>query len=190
MVCIGNFTHSELKKYIPSTYNWGSSFARVDVDKIIKEVAECHEPSFNDATSGELKQLKYTAKNHIWQHEYDPVFANFRSIQVSEFQESMNRFTAFIKKEKLFDKPESLWPPFRLPEYIFDDKILKNIFGILHVKTLHSILFVLIYKTLNSNNFSDKNFYFVIYILDLIVHTIKNMNFENENNDNENEEVK
>ena len=72
------------------------------MDKIIKEVAECHEPSFNDATSGELKQLKYTAKNHIWQHEYDPVFANFRSIQVSEFQESMNRFTAFIKRSSLF----------------------------------------------------------------------------------------
>jgi hypothetical protein len=185
LVCISSFTHSELKKYIPSTYNWGSSFGRVDVDKIIKDVAECHEPSFNDATSGELKQLKYTAKNHVWEYDFDPVFANFRSIQASEFQESMNRFTAYVKKEKLFDKPEALWPPFRLPDYIFDDKILKNIFRILHVKTLHSILFVLIYKTLNSNNFSDKQFYFVIYILDLMIHTINSINFDIENNENE-----
>ena len=186
LVCIGSFTHSELKKYIPSTFNWGSSFARVDVDKIIKEVAECHEPSINDSASGELKQLKYTAKNLVWENEYDPVFASFRSIQISEFQESMNRFAAFTKKEKLFGKPEELWPPFRLPEYVFDDQVLKNVFGILHVKTLHSVLFILIYKSMNNNNYSDKLFYFTIYIIDLILHTINSMHFD----DNENTEVR
>lgn len=169
-ICQSDRTHSQIEECLPeiSTYSQNKKF----IDDILKEIADYNQPVFEMHSRG-LKQGKYVPKSHIWENEYDPLFVILRSVKLKEFQEAFDRYCDYVKTKNLFQKIDTLWPPFRLPKLNEIHVQLKQRGQILQSKILHAFLFGILYQHLNEEPYPEKVIYFVVYILELSIHLVR-----------------
>ncbi|OXB60624.1 hypothetical protein ASZ78_001157, partial [Callipepla squamata] len=100
----------------------------------------------------------------VWDKEFDPVMVILRTVYRRDVQSAMDRYTAFLKQSGKF--PGNPWPPYKKrtplhPSY-------KGLIKLLHCKTLHIVLFTLLYKILmDHQNLSEHVLCMVLYLIEL-----------------------
>ncbi|MXQ82446.1 hypothetical protein E5288_WYG010995 [Bos mutus] len=138
---------------IPGSYSFES---------VLSAVADFKAPVFEPG--GSMQQGMYTPKAEVWDHEFDPVMVILRTVYRRDVQSAMDRYTAFLKQSGKF--PGNPWPPYKKrtplhPSY-------KGLMRLLHCKTLHIVLFTLLYKILmDHQNLSEHVLCMVLYLIEL-----------------------
>ena len=154
---------SAIETKIPQTWHW--DWTSKDLEAIIDEVADCVQPDYT--YSMVLKDSKYILKAKYWETDYDPLFYWFYR---SEFEApgAFERYTNYVKTKELASKTCTLWPPYRIPSPKDNaDNPLRQRFRAANSKTLHSILFTLLYKRLNTDKFDPKTISLAIFLIDV-----------------------
>ncbi|KAF3824389.1 hypothetical protein GH733_008674 [Mirounga leonina] len=138
---------------IPGSYSFES---------VLSAVADFKAPVFEPG--GSMQQGMYTPKAEVWDQEFDPVMVILRTVYRRDVQSAMDRYTAFLKQSGKF--PGNPWPPYKKrtplhPSY-------KGLMRLLHCKTLHIVLFTLLYKILmDHQNLSEHVLCMVLYLIEL-----------------------
>ncbi|CAF5077451.1 unnamed protein product [Rotaria magnacalcarata] len=90
-----------------------------------------------------------------------------RCTKRSQFQNSLERFTNYVKREGLFKSDYSIWPPFRIPSY--DHQQMSNVQNSLRSGVLHHFLFLCLHAYLNDKSITENILYFTVYLLELSI---------------------
>lgn len=102
-------THSQLLELMPERS--GNAHTR-NFEKYLKELSTYRSPPIG---SENLEQGLFMPLPDVWEKYYDPLHVLLRAVHRRDFQNSMDRFSAYVKQEKKMPKSGNLWPPFRLP---------------------------------------------------------------------------
>ena len=204
LLCVSDRTYSQIEENLPDICSLTS--AKKFIKPILEDVSDFLQPTLDALSIGNLKQGRYKPKDQIWLYEYDPLYVMLRSVKRREFQESFDRYCQFVEKKSASvnssKSAKSLWPPFRLPNklnyenlikhpYVDNDydsskeiendfrieKELASKWNVLNTKILHSIILTLLYEHYYTSPLSEKILYFVIYILELTVYKVRNFLF-------------
>uniref|UniRef100_A0A8C3D924 E3 ubiquitin-protein ligase n=1 Tax=Corvus moneduloides TaxID=1196302 RepID=A0A8C3D924_CORMO len=131
-------------------------------ESVLSAVADFKAPVFEPG--GSMQQGMYTPKAQVWDKEFDPVMVILRTVYRRDVQSAMDRYTAFLKQSGKF--PGNPWPPYKKrtplhPSY-------RGLTKLLHCKTLHIVLFTLLYKILmDHQNLSEHVLCMVLYLIEL-----------------------
>ncbi|RMC18564.1 hypothetical protein DUI87_04456 [Hirundo rustica rustica] len=131
-------------------------------ESVLSAVADFKAPVFEPG--GSMQQGMYTPKAEVWDKEFDPVMVILRTVYRRDVQSAMDRYTAFLKQSGKF--PGNPWPPYKKrtplhPSY-------RGLLKLLHCKTLHIVLFTLLYKILmDHQNLSEHVLCMVLYLIEL-----------------------
>ncbi|KAM9304950.1 E3 ubiquitin-protein ligase UBR3 [Gastrophryne carolinensis] len=169
-LCMNDRTHSSLLDlslnvlYIPESPNPKSGVmpSSCSFESVLSAVADFKAPVFEPG--GSMQQGMYTPKAEIWDQEFDPVMVILRTVYRRDVQSAMDRYTAFLKQSA--QCPGNPWPPYKRrtplhPSY-------KGLMRLLHCKTLHIVLFTLLYKLLmDHQNMSEHVLCMVLYLIEL-----------------------
>ncbi|XP_045874891.1 E3 ubiquitin-protein ligase UBR3 isoform X2 [Meles meles] len=163
-LCMNDRTHSSLLDLIPENPNPKSGIipGSYSFESVLSAVADFKAPVFEPG--GSMQQGMYTPKAEVWDQEFDPVMVILRTVYRRDVQSAMDRYTAFLKQSGKF--PGNPWPPYKKrtplhPSY-------KGLMRLLHCKTLHIVLFTLLYKILmDHQNLSEHVLCMVLYLIEL-----------------------
>eukprot|EP00058_Branchiostoma_floridae_P006509 XP_002591997.1 hypothetical protein BRAFLDRAFT_280642 [Branchiostoma floridae] len=115
-----------------------------------------------------LRQEMVSQLSSVWEHEFDPIFILVRAVHRRDFQTAMDRYTTHMKQAGLMEGSESPWPPFRQLQKVLHT--YQGIRKILNSKTLHGLLFCILWKALTlSQSLPEPIIYLCIYLLDMAV---------------------
>ncbi|ERE72018.1 E3 ubiquitin-protein ligase [Cricetulus griseus] len=159
-LCMNDRTHSSLLDLI--------SFKNVilclcySFESVLSAVADFKAPVFEPG--GSMQQGMYTPKAEVWDQEFDPVMVILRTVYRRDVQSAMDRYTAFLKQSGKF--PGNPWPPYKKRTSLHPS--YKGLMRLLHCKTLHIVLFTLLYKILmDHQNLSEHVLCMVLYLIEL-----------------------
>ncbi|KAI2809956.1 E3 ubiquitin-protein ligase ubr3 [Blomia tropicalis] len=110
LLSISEKTHSQIQDLLP--YKCGHLMNNSFIE-ILTDIAEYKSPEVE--ASGSLVQGYFYPKNHVWEHEYDPLFILYRNSYRRDFQTSLQRFAAFARQTGRYTSSSLPWPPFRVP---------------------------------------------------------------------------
>uniref|UniRef100_H0V537 E3 ubiquitin-protein ligase n=1 Tax=Cavia porcellus TaxID=10141 RepID=H0V537_CAVPO len=133
-LCMNDRTHKNPNPksgIIPGSYSFES---------VLSAVADFKAPVFEPG--GSMQQGMYTPKAEVWDQEFDPVMVILRTVYRRDVQSAMDRYTAFLKQSGKF--PGNPWPPYKKRTSLHPS--YKGLMRLLHCKTLHIVLFTLLYK--------------------------------------------
>uniref|UniRef100_A0A8C5R974 E3 ubiquitin-protein ligase n=1 Tax=Leptobrachium leishanense TaxID=445787 RepID=A0A8C5R974_9ANUR len=165
-LCMNDRTHSSLLDLISfwmspnpksSVIPGGCSF-----ESVLSGVGDFKAPVFEPG--GSMQQGMYTPKSEVWDHEFDPVMVILRTVYRRDVQSTMDRYTAFLKQTGRF--PGTPWPPYKKRSALHHN--YRGLLRLLHCKTLHIVLFTLLYKVLmDHQNMSEHVICMVLYLIEL-----------------------
>ncbi|KAM4626256.1 E3 ubiquitin-protein ligase UBR3 [Discoglossus pictus] len=163
-LCMNDRTHSSLLELIPENPNPKSGIipGSCSFESMLSAVADFKAPVFEPG--GSMQQGMYTPKGEVWDQEFDPVMVILRTVYRRDVQSAMDRYTAFLKQIGKF--PGNPWPPYKKRTPLHHS--YKGLMRLLHCKTLHIVLFTLLYKILNDHqNMSEHVLCMVLYLIEL-----------------------
>ena len=102
----------------------------------------------------------------------------FRSGEFDSYQKSFERYNEFIKSKSLNKDlvDSNLWQPFRLPKIqnknSIDHQFLLLRMRILETKTLHWLLFNLLYKHFYEKQLPEKTLTLIVFIIELALYKV------------------
>ncbi|MBN3291380.1 UBR3 ligase, partial [Polypterus senegalus] len=175
-LCMNDRTHSSLLDlisfqqillifaYIPENPNPKSGIVpgSYSFETMLSAVADFKAPVFEPG--GSMQQGMYTPKAEVWEREFDPIMVILRTVYRRDVQSAMDRYTAFLKQSGKFSG--SPWPPYkeRTPLHT----CYRGLTRLLHCKTLHIVLFTLLYKiSMDHVNMSEHILCMVLYLIEL-----------------------
>ncbi|XP_067891467.1 E3 ubiquitin-protein ligase ubr3 isoform X1 [Heterodontus francisci] len=163
-LCMSDRTHSTLLDLIPENPNPKSGIipGSYYFETMLSAVADFKAPVFEPG--GSMQQGMYTPKADVWNQEFDPIMVILRTVYRRDVQSAMDRYMGFLKQTgKFCGNP---WPPYR--ERAPLNPSYKGLMRILHCKTLHIVLFTLLYKILmDHQNMSEHILCMVLYLIEL-----------------------
>uniref|UniRef100_A0A670HV14 E3 ubiquitin-protein ligase n=1 Tax=Podarcis muralis TaxID=64176 RepID=A0A670HV14_PODMU len=166
-LCMNDRTHSSLLDLISLEQNpnpkSGIIPGSLSFESMLSAVADFKAPVFEPG--GSMQQGMYTPKGmFIWDKEFDPVMVILRTVYRRDVQSAMDRYTAFLKQSgKVHGNP---WPPYKKRTHLHPS--YKGLMRLLHCKTLHIVLFTLLYKILmDHQNLSEHVLCMVLYLIEL-----------------------
>ncbi|XP_025259737.1 E3 ubiquitin-protein ligase UBR3 [Theropithecus gelada] len=163
-LCMNDRTHSSLLDLIPENPNPKSGIipGSYSFESVLSAVADFKAPVFEPG--GSMQQGMYTPKAEVWDQEFDPVMVILRTVYRRDVQSAMDRYTAFLKQSGKF--PGNPWPPYKKRTSLHPS--YKGLMRLLHCKTLHIVLFTLLYKILmDHQNLSEHVLCMVLYLIEL-----------------------
>ncbi|XP_012826537.1 E3 ubiquitin-protein ligase UBR3 isoform X2 [Xenopus tropicalis] len=163
-LCMNDRTHSSLLDLIPESPNPKSGImpGSCSFESVLSAVADFKAPVFEPG--GSMQQGMYTPKGDIWDQEFDPVMVILRTVYRRDVQSAMDRYTAFLKQSGRFSG--NPWPPYKKRSPLHHS--YKGLMRLLHCKTLHIVLFTLLYKILmDHQNMSEHVLCMVLYLIEL-----------------------
>ncbi|CAF4813957.1 unnamed protein product, partial [Rotaria sp. Silwood1] len=160
-LAVADRLYSEVEENIPETSPLSAN--RKEIDTILDDVSDFQTPSVE--LLGHLQQGKYTIKGTLFKTEYDPLHVMMRCTKRANFQNSLERFTNYVKHEGLFKSDYPIWPPFRIPTYYHPQ--MSNVQHILQSGVLHHFLFLCLNAYLNDKSITENILYFTVYLLEL-----------------------
>lgn len=152
-------THSQLLELMPERS--GNAHTR-NFEKYLKELSTYRSPPVG---SENLEQGLFMPMACVWEKYYDPLHVLLRAVHRRDFQNSMDRFSAYVKKEKKLPKSGNLWPPFRLPNAV--GKEYSDPACILNSKVLHSMLLGIFYRAVHVHNVSENLLALAVFLLEM-----------------------
>ncbi|MBN3272584.1 UBR3 ligase, partial [Polyodon spathula] len=163
-LCMNDRTHSSLLVHIPENPNpkSGTVPGSSSFEAMLSAVADFKAPVFEPG--GSMQQGMYTPKAEVWEKEFDPIMVILRTVYRRDVQTAMDRYTAFLKESGIFSG--NPWPPYkeRTPLH----PCYKGLVRLLHCKTLHIVLFTLLYKiSMDHQNMSEHVLCMVLYLIEL-----------------------
>ncbi|XP_014668965.1 PREDICTED: E3 ubiquitin-protein ligase UBR3-like isoform X2 [Priapulus caudatus] len=81
----------------------------------------------------------------------------------------MNRYNQYLQQEGKFSGTHTAWPPFRLPGARLPT--YWRLPNLLHCKTMHALIFTILYKAVHEPNVSEPIIYLCIFLLEMAVKT-------------------
>ncbi|CAL9690267.1 unnamed protein product [Knipowitschia caucasica] len=173
-MCMNDRTHSALLDLIPENPNpkSGNVSGACSFEEMLSAVADFKAPVFEPG--GSMQQGMYTPKAEVWEMEFDPIMVVLRTVYRRDVQSAMDRYAAFLKQSGFHTG--NPWPPYkeRTPLH----PCYKGLIRLLHCKTLHIVIFTLLYKIwMDHQNMSEHVLCMVLYLIELgldnQVHDIK-----------------
>ncbi|XP_069053181.1 E3 ubiquitin-protein ligase ubr3 isoform X3 [Lepisosteus oculatus] len=163
-LCMNDRTHSSLLDLIPENPNPKSGIVpgSYSFEAMLSSVADFKAPVFEPG--GSMQQGMYTPKAEVWEKEFDPIMVILRTVYRRDVQSAMDRYSAFLKQSGIFSG--NPWPPYkeRTPLH----PCYKGLIRLLHCKTLHIVLFTLLYKiSADHPNMSEHVLCMVLYLIEL-----------------------
>ncbi|XP_062861550.1 E3 ubiquitin-protein ligase ubr3 isoform X2 [Trichomycterus rosablanca] len=163
-LCMNDRTHSSLLDLIPENPNPKSGIVpgSCSFEEMLSAVADFKAPV--SEPGGSMQQGMYTPKAEVWEKEFDPIMVILRTVYRRDVQSAMDRYAAFLKQSGIFTG--NPWPPYmeRTPLH----PCYKGLVRLLHCKTLHIVIFTLLYKIwMDHQNMSDHVLCMVLYLVEL-----------------------
>lgn len=158
-------THSQLLELMPERS--GNAYAR-NFEKYLKQLSTYRPPPIG---SENLEQGLFIPLPAVWKIYYDPLHVLLRAVHRRDFQNSMDRFSAFVRQQKKMPKSGNLWPPFRLPNDVgsgYSDPAC-----ILNTKVFHSMMLGIFYRAVHVRNVSEHLMALAIFLLEIAVTSTK-----------------
>uniref|UniRef100_A0A8C7NG24 E3 ubiquitin-protein ligase n=1 Tax=Oncorhynchus mykiss TaxID=8022 RepID=A0A8C7NG24_ONCMY len=164
-LCMNDRTHSSLLDLIPENPNPKSGIVpgSCSFEEMLSAVADFKAPVFEPG--GSMQQGMYTPKEEVWEKEFDPIMVVLRTVYRRDVQSAMDRYSAFLKQSGMHTTGNP-WPPYkeRTPLH----PCYKGLDRLLHCKTLHIVIFTLLYKIwLDHSNMSEHVLCMVLYLIEL-----------------------
>ncbi|KAI1884832.1 hypothetical protein AGOR_G00213900 [Albula goreensis] len=129
---------------------------------MLSAVADFKAPVFEPG--GSMQQGMYTPKAEVWDKEFDPIMVILRTVYRRDVQSAMDRYSAFLKQSGIHSG--NPWPPYkeRTPLH----PCYRSLIKLLHCKTLHIVIFTLLYKiSMDHQNMSEHVLCMVLYLIEL-----------------------
>ncbi|KAJ8282448.1 hypothetical protein COCON_G00049670 [Conger conger] len=135
---------------------------------MLSVVADFKAPVFEPG--GSMQQGMYTPKTEVWEKEFDPIMVILRTVYRRDVQSAMDRYSAFLKLSGIHSG--NPWPPYkeRTPLH----PCYRGLVKLLHCKTLHIVIFTLLYKlniilqiSMDHPNMSEHVLCMVLYLIEL-----------------------
>uniref|UniRef100_A0A3Q2WFT4 E3 ubiquitin-protein ligase n=1 Tax=Haplochromis burtoni TaxID=8153 RepID=A0A3Q2WFT4_HAPBU len=163
-LCMNDRTHSALLDLIPENPNPKSGIVpgSCSFEDMLSAVADFKAPVFEPG--GSMQQGMYTPKAEVWEKEFDPIMVVLRTVYRRDVQSAMDRYAAFLKQFGIHTG--NPWPPYkeRTPLH----PCYKGLIRLLHCKTLHIVIFTLLYKIwMDHQNMSEHVLCMVLYLIEL-----------------------
>uniref|UniRef100_A0A3Q3J047 E3 ubiquitin-protein ligase n=1 Tax=Monopterus albus TaxID=43700 RepID=A0A3Q3J047_MONAL len=163
-LCMNDRTHSALLDLIPENPNPKSGIVpgSCSFEEMLSAVADFKAPVFEPG--GSMQQGMYTPKAEVWEKEFDPIMVVLRTVYRRDVQSAMDRYSAFLKQSGIHTG--NPWPPYkeRTPLH----PCYKGLIRLLHCKTLHIVIFTLLYKIwMDHQNMSEHVLCMVLYLIEL-----------------------
>ncbi|KAG7464000.1 hypothetical protein MATL_G00182630 [Megalops atlanticus] len=174
-LCMNDRTHSSLldlisfsalprSVHIPENPNPKSGIVpgSCSFEEMLSAVADFKAPVFEPG--GSMQQGMYTPKAEVWEKEFDPIMVILRTVYRRDVQSAMDRYAAFLKQSGIHSG--NPWPPYkeRTPLH----PCYRGLVKLLHCKTLHIVIFTLLYKiSLDHQNMSEHVLCMVLYLIEL-----------------------
>ncbi|XP_029936212.1 E3 ubiquitin-protein ligase ubr3 [Myripristis murdjan] len=163
-LCMNDRTHSSLLDLIPENPNPKSGIVpgSCSFEEMLSAVADFKAPVFEPG--GSMQQGMYTPKAEVWEKEFDPIMVVLRTVYRRDVQSAMDRYSAFLKQSGIHTS--NPWPPYkeRTPLH----PCYKGLVKLLHCKTLHIVIFTLLYKIwMDHQNMSEHVLCMVLYLIEL-----------------------
>ncbi|XP_053295045.1 E3 ubiquitin-protein ligase ubr3 isoform X1 [Pleuronectes platessa] len=163
-LCMNDRTHSALLDLIPENPNPKSGIVpgSCSFEEMLSSVADFKAPVFEPG--GSMQQGMYTPKAEVWEKEFDPIMVVLRTVYRRDVQSAMDRYSAFLKQSGIHTG--NPWPPYkeRTPLH----PCYKGLIKLLHCKTLHIVIFTLLYKIwMDHPNMSEHVLCMVLYLIEL-----------------------
>uniref|UniRef100_A0A8C2JY02 E3 ubiquitin-protein ligase n=1 Tax=Cyprinus carpio TaxID=7962 RepID=A0A8C2JY02_CYPCA len=163
-LCMNDRTHSSLLDLIPENPNPKSGVVpgSCSFEEMLSAVADFKAPVFEPG--GSMQQGMYTPKAEVWEKEFDPIMVILRTVYRRDVQSAMDRYTAFLKQSGVHTG--NPWPPYK--ERTALHPCYKGLVRLLHCKTLHIVIFTLLYKIwMDHQNMSEHVLCMVLYLIEL-----------------------
>uniref|UniRef100_A0A6Q2WS24 E3 ubiquitin-protein ligase n=1 Tax=Esox lucius TaxID=8010 RepID=A0A6Q2WS24_ESOLU len=165
-LCMNDRTHSSLLDLV-SSFNPNPKSGIVpgscSFEEMLSAVADFKAPVFEPG--GSMQQGMYTPKAEVWEKEFDPIMVVLRTVYRRDVQSAMDRYSAFLKQSGMHTTGNP-WPPYkeRTPLH----PCYQGLDRLLHCKTLHIVIFTLLYKIwLDHSNMSEHVLCMVLYLIEL-----------------------
>ncbi|XP_036400792.1 E3 ubiquitin-protein ligase ubr3 [Megalops cyprinoides] len=163
-LCMNDRTHSSLLDLIPENPNPKSGIVpgSCSFEEMLSAVADFKAPVFEPG--GSMQQGMYTPKAEVWEKEFDPIMVILRTVYRRDVQSAMDRYAAFLKQSGIHSG--NPWPPYkeRTPLH----PCYRGLVKLLHCKTLHIVIFTLLYKiSMDHQNMSEHVLCMVLYLIEL-----------------------
>ncbi|XP_073710937.1 E3 ubiquitin-protein ligase ubr3 isoform X2 [Misgurnus anguillicaudatus] len=163
-LCMNDRTHSSLLDLIPENPNPKSGVVpgSCSFEEMLSAVADFKAPVFEPG--GSMQQGMYTPKAEVWEKEFDPIMVILRTVYRRDVQSAMDRYAAFLKQSGVHTG--NPWPPYkeRTPLH----PCYRGLVRLLHCKTLHIVIFTLLYKIwMDHQNMSEHVLCMVLYLIEL-----------------------
>lgn len=161
LLSTGDKTHSQLLELMPERS--GNAHTR-NFEKYLRELSVFRRPPVG---SENLDQGLFIPVGEVWEKYYDPLHVLLRAVHRRDFQNSIDRFTNYVKQEKRMPKSGNLWPPFRIPGPVgpsYSDPSC-----ILHSRILHAAILGILYRAVHSHNVSEHMLALAVFLLELAV---------------------
>ncbi|XP_063069644.1 E3 ubiquitin-protein ligase ubr3 isoform X2 [Engraulis encrasicolus] len=163
-LCMNDRTHSSLLDLIPENPNPKSGIVpgSCSFEDMLSAVADFKAPVFEPG--GSMQQGMYTPQAKVWEKEFDPIMVILRTVYRRDVQSAMDRYAAFLKNSGTFSG--NPWPPYkdRTPLH----PCYRGLVRLLHCKTLHIVIFTLLYKIwMDHPNMSEHVLCMVLYLIEL-----------------------
>ncbi|TKS67230.1 E3 ubiquitin-protein ligase UBR3 [Collichthys lucidus] len=131
-------------------------------EEMLSAVADFKAPVFEPG--GSMQQGMYTPKAEVWEKEFDPIMVVLRTVYRRDVQSAMDRYSAFLKQSGVHTG--NPWPPYK--ERTRLHPCYKGLIKLLHCKTLHIVIFTLLYKIwMDHQNMSEHVLCMVLYLIEL-----------------------
>ncbi|KAJ6638423.1 E3 ubiquitin-protein ligase Ubr3, partial [Pseudolycoriella hygida] len=163
LLATGDKTHSQLLELMPERS--GNAHTR-NFDTFLEELSNFRRPP---QSSENLEQGLFIPVAAVWEKYYDPLHVLLRAIHRRDFQNSMDRFTNYVKQQNKMPKSGVLWPPFRLPRSVCANYSDPSF--VLHSRVFHSTILGILYRAVHSHNISEHMLALAIFLLEVAVTT-------------------
>lgn len=163
LLATGDKTHSQLLELMPERS--GNAHTR-NFEHFLKELSVFRRPNIG---SENLDQGLFIPVPEVWEKFYDPLHVLLRAVHRRDFQNSMDRYTNYVREDNRLPKSGTLWPPFRLPGAVgfgYSDPAC-----ILRSRVLHSMLLSVLFRAVTLNNVSEHMLALAVFLLEMAVST-------------------
>lgn len=154
-------THSQLLDLMPERS--GNAYAR-NFEKYLKQLSTYRPPPVG---SENLEQGLFIPLPEVWRIHFDPLHVLLRAVHRRDFQNSMDRFSAFVRQQKRMPKSGNLWPPFRIPCEV--GNLYSDPACVLNTKIFHSMILGILYRAVHVKNISENLMALAIFLLEIAV---------------------
>uniref|UniRef100_A0A2M4A6W9 E3 ubiquitin-protein ligase n=1 Tax=Anopheles triannulatus TaxID=58253 RepID=A0A2M4A6W9_9DIPT len=163
LLATGDKTHSQLLELMPERS--GNAHTR-NFERFLKELSIYRSPLVG---SENLEQGLFMPVPEVWEMHYDPLHVLLRAVHRRDFQNSLDRFGAYVKQQGKMPKSGNLWPPFRLPSPC--GPAYSDPAAILSSRILHAIILAIFYRAVHTHNVSEHMLALAVFLLEMAVCT-------------------